>query len=125
MNIHIKETNNYPRPSIQQKQPKMDHTFSNFIKEAQNEKRNELDLKISNHAQKRMDERGFLLAENDLSTINSAVNELNGKGSKNSLLIYKDLALVASIHNRTIITALNRDEVDTITNIDSTKFIKE
>lgn len=82
-------------------------------------------LKISNHAQKRMDQRGFTLAENDLTQLNSAVDELQEKGSKNSLLLYKDLALIANIHNRTIITALDREEVDTITNIDSTKFVKE
>lgn len=117
-----------PSNSIQQnqnKKPMMDRSFDTFIKEAQKNTPNESDIKISNHAQKRMNERGFLLAERDLSTITSAVEELDEKGSKNSLLIYKDMALIASIHNRTIITALNRDEVDTITNIDSTKFIKE
>jgi hypothetical protein len=35
------------------------------------------------------------------------------------------MALIASIDNRTIITALNQNELDTVMNIDSTKFIKD
>lgn len=82
-------------------------------------------LKISSHAQKRLDQRGYALADTDLHQLGYAVDELQEKGSENSLLLYKDLALIASVRNRTIITALDRDEVDTVTNIDSTKFVKE
>ena len=60
-----------------------------------------------------------------MTTLNTAVNELEEKGSEQSLLLYKDLALIASVRNRTIITALNPDELDTVTNIDSTKFVRE
>ncbi len=60
-----------------------------------------------------------------MSNLSQAMDELNDKGSKNSLLFYKDMALIASIDNRTIITALNQNELDTVMNIDSTKFIKD
>lgn len=83
------------------------------------------ELKVSNHAKKRLEQRGYALAEQDMSTLNTAVDELEEKGSQNSLLLYKDLALIASVRNRTIITALNPEELDTVTNIDSTKFVKE
>lgn len=83
------------------------------------------ELKISNHAQKRLDQRGFSLAGEDMSNLSQAMDELDDKGSKNSLLFYKDMALIASIDNRTIITALNQNELDTVMNIDSTKFIKD
>lgn len=83
------------------------------------------ELKVSNHAKKRLEQRGYSLAQQDLSTLNTAVEELHEKGSQNSLLLYKDLALIASVRNRTIITALNPDELDTVTNIDSTKFVRE
>ena len=83
------------------------------------------DLKVSNHARKRLEQRGYSLAQQDMTTLNTAVNELEEKGSEQSLLLYKDLALIASVRNRTIITALNPDELDTVTNIDSTKFVRE
>jgi hypothetical protein len=50
-------------------------------------------LKISNHAQKRLDQRGFSLAGEDMSNLSQAMDELDDKGSKNSLLFYKDMAL--------------------------------
>lgn len=83
------------------------------------------ELKVSNHARKRLEQRGYALAEQDISNLNTAVDELQEKGSQNSLLLYKDLALIASVRNRTIITALNPEELDTVTNIDSTKFVRE
>ena len=83
------------------------------------------ELKVSNHARKRLEQRGYALAEQDISNLNTAVDELQERGSQNSLLLYKDLALIASVRNRTIITALNPDELDTVTNIDSTKFVRE
>ena len=43
------------------------------------------------------------------------------KGSKNSVMLYKDVALIASIENRTIITAIDKERVreKIFTNIDS------
>lgn len=99
--------------------------FQTIMQEALSQKADEKELKISNHAQKRLDQRGFLLAGEDMSNLSQAMDELDGKGSKNSLLFYKDMALIASIDKRTIITALNQNELDTVMNIDSTKFIKD
>ncbi len=43
------------------------------------------------------------------------------KGSRNAVMLYKDVALVASIENRTVITAVEKERaVDNVfTNIDS------
>ena len=95
------------------------------MQEALSQTTDDKELKISNHAQKRLDQRGFSLEGEDMSNLSQAMDELNDKGSKNSLLFYKDMALIASIDNRTIITALNQNELDTVMNIDSTKFIKD
>jgi flagellar operon protein len=95
------------------------------MQEALSQRTDDKELKISNHAQKRLDQRGFSLAGEDMSNLSQAMDELDDKGSKNSLLFYKDMALIASIDNRTIITALNQNELDTVMNIDSTKFIKD
>jgi len=102
---------------------KIDRKFSSFLTESLQKQTTATEMKISNHAQKRMEERDIQLNHSDLTTIEGAVEELNQKGSKNSLIIYKDMALIASIDNRTIITAMNANEMETITNIDSVKKI--
>lgn len=102
---------------------KIDRKFSSFLTESLQKQTTATEMKISNHAQKRMEERDIQLSHTDLTTIEGAVEELNQKGSKNSLIIYKDMALIASIDNRTIITAMNANEMETITNIDSVKKI--
>lgn len=102
---------------------KIDRTFHSFLTESLQTQTPSTEMKISNHAQKRMEERGIQLNQSDLTTIEDAVEELNQKGSKNSLIVYKNMALVTSINNRTIITAMNANEMETITNIDSVKKI--
>lgn len=82
------------------------------------------EVKVSNHAQKRLDSRQLHLEQADYQQLTQAMNELEEKGSKESLLIYKDIGLIANIQNRTIITAMDMEELHTITNIDSAKFIK-
>lgn len=81
-------------------------------------------LKISNHAQKRLNQKEVALNAHDYQQLDAAVNELAQKGSKESLLVYKDLGFITNIANRTIITAIAMDELHTVTNIDSAKFIQ-
>lgn len=81
-------------------------------------------VKISKHARQRLSARNLDLQNSDLSHIGQAMNELDEKGSKDSLLLYKDMGLIANVQNRTIITAMNVNEINTVTNIDSTKFVK-
>lgn len=106
------------------KNQQVSREFQTIMQEVLSQSADDKELKISNHAQKRLDQRGFSLAGEDMNNLSQAMDELDDKGSKNSLLFYKDMALIASIDNRTIITALNQNELDTVMNIDSTKFIK-
>ena len=107
------------------KNQQVSREFQTIMQEALSQTTDDKELKISNHAQKRLDQRGFSLEGEDMSNLSQAMDELDDKGSKNSLLFYKDMALIASIDNSTIITALNQNELDTVMNIDSTKFIKD
>lgn len=77
-------------------------------------------VKISAHAKQRMIERDIKLQESDMNLIKDAMNSLEKKGAKESLMLYKDMAFIASVNNRTIITALQYKELDIVTNIDST-----
>lgn len=83
-------------------------------------------VKFSAHALQRLQERQIALGEKDLAKINEAVCAADKKGARSSLLLYQDVALVASIKNRTIITAMDGEDLQThvFTNIDSAVIIK-
>ena len=105
--------------------PKTDRRFQTFVDEALRENQQveatklKSSINISNHAMKRMEQRGIELDEADMLNIEEAFVSLNSKGAENSLIIYNDLSLIASVKNRTIITASKSDEMREITNIDS------
>lgn len=81
-------------------------------------------VKISAHAEQRMIERDIKLQESDMNLIKDAMNNLEKKGARESLMLYKDIAFIASVRNRTIITALQYKELDVVTNIDSTIIVE-
>lgn len=97
-----------------------------FQKALQKELDNSRALKFSAHAEKRLKERNIVLAGEDLAKIDSAVRQAEAKGSRESLIIYGDLALVASVRNKTVVTAMDgkslREHV--FTNIDSAVIVK-
>ncbi|WP_098747045.1 TIGR02530 family flagellar biosynthesis protein [Paenibacillus sp. FSL W8-0187] len=82
-------------------------------------------LKISNHAAKRLQQRGIELKSDQLAQIQSAVDKAAAKGSKESLILMKDMALIVNIPNRTVVTAMDgkamKDNV--FTQIDSAVII--
>lgn len=98
---------------------RIDPAFQSFMKEAIKDSSLTESVTFSNHAQKRLDQHGFKLNQNDLHLLEEAVETLEAKGSRQSLILYDDLALIASIKNKTVITALKADEMSDVTNIDS------
>lgn len=81
----------------------------------------EKSFNISSHAAERIKSRNISFDENDMQKINDGINEANKKGAKDCLILYKDVALVTSVKNRTIITAVdkNSSKGNVFTNIDS------
>ncbi len=79
------------------------------------------DLRFSRHAQERLQSRNIQLSAEDLSRLNQAVSQAREKGSRDSLILMNDLALVVSVKNNTVVTAMDgaslKDNV--FTNIDS------
>lgn len=79
---------------------------------------------ISKHAQQRLKDRNIILDDEDMKAINDGLNLAQKKGSQDSLILYKDVAFVASVKNRTIITAVEKNNEDNVfTNIDSVVLI--
>lgn len=77
-------------------------------------------LKFSKHAQARMDKRNLVLDKNDLKSLERALDKSEKKGVKEALIIMKDQAFIASVENKTIITAITNDQLkeNIFTNID-------
>jgi len=95
--------------------------FQSLLQESLNRNSN---IKISAHAEQRMLERNIKLQESDMEVLKEAMNDLEKKGARESLMIYKDIAFIASVRNRTIITTMQNNEMDVVTNIDSAIIIK-
>ena len=78
-------------------------------------------LRISQHAQKRLESSRVQLSEADMQRIDGAVRRASEKGSNQSLVMLDDLALVVSIRNKVVITAVDeaRTKEGIFTNIDS------
>jgi len=76
---------------------------------------------FSAHAQQRLDSRAIRLTPDDNARIAQALDQAAAKGARESLLLMDKVALVVSVPNRTVITALGPDEsANTVfTNIDS------
>lgn len=92
-------------------------SFSEILKEKVNEKN--YDYTVSNHAANRLKEIKF--NEEDMKNIGKGFEIAENKGAKNTVMIYKDVTLVASIENKTLITAVEKDRAkeNVFTNIDS------
>lgn len=80
---------------------------------------------ISSHAAQRLNSRNINFNDADMKKINEGINMADSKGAKQSLILYKDMALITSIKNRTVITAMDKNQSQTsiITNIDSVVMI--
>lgn len=78
-------------------------------------------LKFSAHAQQRMRSRSISFTPAELDRINGAVSKAAAKGARESLLLINNKALVVSVPNRTVITAVDEGSLkeNVFTNIDS------
>jgi flagellar operon protein len=82
-------------------------------------------LKFSAHALQRLQDRKIALDQPTLSKVNSAVDQAASKGVQDTLVLTKDAALIISVKNRTVVTAMDRHSMDgnVFTNIDGAVII--
>lgn len=85
------------------------------------------EIKVSNHAQQRLQQRNIVLDQRDLDKLQNAMKNAEKKGAREAVLFYKDTAFVTSIRNNTIITAVDSKgtEENIFTNIDSAVIVGE
>ncbi|KKM12432.1 hypothetical protein SY88_04085 [Clostridiales bacterium PH28_bin88] len=82
-------------------------------------------LKFSQHARQRMATRRIALTAGDLERLGTAVDKAAQKGARESLILMDDLALIVSVANRTVVTAVDGAGIkeNVFTNIDSAVII--
>lgn len=78
-------------------------------------------LHFSRHAQKRLEQRGIDLDGVRLARLEHAVGQAAAKGARESLILLDEMALVVSVQNRTVVTAMDQQagKEQVFTNIDS------
>lgn len=78
-------------------------------------------LKLSGHAKSRLSSREIELGKAEWDRVMSGVEKAAQKGARESLVLLDDVALLVSIKNRTIITAVDKANLkeNVFTNIDS------
>ncbi len=83
-------------------------------------------LKFSAHAMQRLQSRNIQLSPDDVNRMNQMADKAAAKGAKQSLFMMGDTAMVVSIKNRVVITAVDSDSMkdNVFTNIDSAAIIK-
>ena len=82
------------------------------------------EIKFSKHAELRLQSRNIDLTQAQREKIRNAVDKAEAKGVKESLVVVDNLAFVVNIKNRTVITAVNSNELkeNVFTNIDGAVF---
>ncbi|MEJ5251831.1 MAG: TIGR02530 family flagellar biosynthesis protein [Armatimonadota bacterium] len=92
-----------------------DGAFRTALQEAQSS------VRFSAHAQARLQSRHIQLDAEAMRRVENAVDKVAEKGSRESLLLMDDVALIVSVRNRTVITAIDKENLkeNVFTNIDS------
>jgi flagellar operon protein len=82
-------------------------------------------LKFSTHALNRIKDRSISMSDDLKGKLEKAVDTAAQKGSKESLILSDNAAFIVSVKNKTVITVLDRNQMNgnVFTNIDSTVVI--
>lgn len=78
-------------------------------------------VKLSAHAEARLRSSRIDLTQEQMAKLEGAIEKVAAKGGRESLVLLGDLALVVSVKNRTVITAVSPERIkeNVFTNIDS------
>jgi flagellar operon protein len=91
------------------------------------EKLDQRSIAVSAHAADRMVRRGIVPSESTINQLQSAFDLASQKGAKEALFLLDDLAVIASVPNRTVKTAMGRDglQAGVFTHIDAAIVISQ
>ena len=83
------------------------------------------EVKFSKHAELRLRMRNISLSNEQRQKIDTAVRKAQDKGVKDSLILMDNMAFVVNVKSKTVITAVNNNELkdNVFTNIDGAVII--
>jgi flagellar operon protein len=98
-----------------------EQNFNEVLQKIQNSS----EVKFSKHALDRLNARQISLSDVELTRLNSAVSKADKKGVREALIMMDDKVFIASVKNKTIITAALEDQLkeNVFTNIDGAVII--
>lgn len=107
---------------LKTKDAKKQVSFSEVLTARLNEKSK---VDFSKHARDRLLARGIEVSEKDLSQLEDGLAKAAEKGSRESLIMVNQVAYVVSVENKTVITAIDDQNLkeNVFTNIDSAVFM--
>jgi flagellar operon protein len=78
-------------------------------------------VQFSKHAVQRLERRNLAVDAATLQRLQDGVDRAAGKGARDAVVLVDDAAFVVSVRNRTVITAVGKDQMKdhVFTNIDS------
>jgi len=124
MTQHFKIPKGSPIQPVQPRQsPAVERRRRGDVPFAQilDKKLEESKLKFSAHATRRLEARGIEFSPRQLELLEAAVEKARAKGGRETLILLDDVALVVSVANRTVITAIDGENLkeNVFTQIDS------
>ncbi|NOY52946.1 MAG: hypothetical protein GXP58_04915, partial [Deltaproteobacteria bacterium] len=69
------------------------------------------EIRFSRHAMDRMNRRNINLDPSEMARLEGAIDRAEKSGMKESLVIFDQNALIVSVPNRTVITAMDRSSM--------------
>ena len=95
-----------------------DVSFEDVLRQTALER--ETGLKFSKHASMRLNERDIILTQNQSTRLENGVDAASKKGINDSLVLVDNLAFIANVPNKTVVTAMDQTETNSnvFTNID-------
>lgn len=106
--IRIQNNSTIKQPAVgvgNQKQ-----SVSNSFAQTLTQKTQEQELRFSNHAQKRLQSRDITISDDGLARLTQAVEKVEKRGCKESLVLMDDLAFIVNVRQRLVVTALDAKE---------------
>jgi len=102
------------RPSVQAPQGP---AFADVLRDTQGTQ----PLHFSKHAVQRLERRNLDVDPTSMRRLQDGVDRAAGKGARDAVVLVDDTAFVVSVRNRTVVTAVGKDQMKdhVFTNIDS------
>jgi flagellar operon protein len=102
------------RPSVQTPQGP---AFADVLRDTAGTK----PVTFSKHAVQRLERRSLSVDQTVMQRLQDGVDRAAGKGARDAVVLVDDTAFVVSVSNRTVVTAVGRDQMKdhVFTNIDS------